>query len=72
MINITKCRDNDGHWYWIPNDELDSFKKELEEITGIDYMDNPDKFDIFIEKYDKYRTLGDPNITPNFFMKNND
>ena len=42
--------------------------KKLEEITGIDYMDNPDKFDNFIEKYDKYRTLGDPNNTPLFFI----
>lgn len=32
-------------------------------------MDCPDKFDAFIDEYDKYRTFGDPNNVPDFFNK---
>lgn len=70
MKNITKLQDGDGHWYWIPDRLLCEFKNDLSEILGMEYMDNPDIFDLFIEKYDKYRTLGDPNLIPNFYKYN--
>lgn len=48
---IEKLQDGDGHWYWIPISEVDRFIIELRELDGIDYMDNPDKFDAFTERY---------------------
>lgn len=68
-MDITKIQDGDCHWYWIPNRLLSEFKNELAEIEGIDYMDNPDAFDDFSEKYDKYRTGGDPDLEPEFFKQ---
>lgn len=68
-MDITKRQDDDSHWYWIPNRLLCEFDNELAEITGIDYMDNPDAFDAFIEKYDKYRTGGDPDLMPDYFKQ---
>jgi len=70
LKNITKIQDNDGHWYWITHNILDEFNLDLYNITGIEYMDNPDAFDIFIDKYDKYRTYGDPDNTPDIFNEN--
>jgi hypothetical protein len=65
--NITKCTDDDGHWYWIPNELLCEFKSDLNKIIGKAYMDCPDEFDSFIDKYDKYMTLGSPDNIPEFF-----
>lgn len=69
LKNITKAQDDDGHWYWIPNRLLAEFNNDLEIISGKMYMDCPDDFEAFIDKYDKYRTLGDPNNMPDFFNK---
>ena len=69
LRNITKAQDDDGHWYWIPNRLLAEFRNELDRISGKMYMDCPDEFDAFIDKYDKYRTLGDPDNMPAFFDK---
>jgi hypothetical protein len=46
---------------------LVEFDNELNRIKGIDYMDNPDAFDDFNEKYDKYRTGGSPDLMPTYF-----
>jgi hypothetical protein len=52
-------QDGDTHWYWIPEDKVALFEKLVEDIIGIDYMDNPDAFDRFSEEFEEYRTLGD-------------
>lgn len=67
LRNIIKIQDDDGHWYWIPGRLLSEFENELEQIISIDYMDNPEGFDSFINKYDRYRTLGSPDNMPDFF-----
>ena len=64
---ITKIQDEDGHWYWIPNDILDNFREDLDNISGKEYMDCPNDFDNFIDNYDVYRTLGDPDNMPDYF-----
>ena len=69
LRNITKAQDTDGHWYWIPNRLLVEFRNELEWITGLEYMDDSDAFDDFSDKYEDYRTLGDPYNMPDFFNK---
>ena len=69
LENIKKAQDSDGHWYWIPKRLLAEFTNELKEITGLEYMDNPDAFDLFSDKYEQYRTLGDPGNMPDFFDK---
>lgn len=66
--DITKTQDDDGHWYWIPNEILDNFQLDLQKISGKDYMDCPDSFDDFSEKYEIFRTLGDPNNMPKIFL----
>ena len=67
IYGIKKIKDDDGHWYWIPNQLVEKFNEDLEEITGIEYMDNPEKIDEFIDKYSHYRTCGDSDIVPDFF-----
>lgn len=63
----TRVQDNDGHWYWISNDKFLQFNKDLEAITGIEYMDNPDAFDKFEEDYGVYATGGAPDLMPDIF-----
>lgn len=67
---ITKLQDDDGHWYWIPDDKLESFKAQLSEIEGKYYMDDPDKFDRFNDEFEVYRTGGDPDLIPEIFKNN--
>lgn len=66
-IDITKCTDDDGHWYWIPNELLCEFKSDLNKIIGKAYMDYPDEFDLFEYKYYEYRTHGSSDNIPEFF-----
>jgi hypothetical protein len=66
---IKKLKDSDGHWYWIPLELLEKFKSDLEKIEGIDYMDDPDAFDLFSETFEAYRTHGDKNLTPEIFKQ---
>lgn len=68
-IDYKKLTDDDGHWYWIPTDLVAEFNEHLGRISGIDYMSAPDDFDEFSEKYEKYRTMGDPENTPDFFKE---
>ena len=67
LKNIIKTQDSDGHWYWIPEKLSTDFINGVEKISGIEYMDDPDAFDLFSGKYEQYRTLGDPNNIPHFF-----
>jgi hypothetical protein len=60
-------QDSDGHWYWIPLSLVDEFENEEEILSGVDYMDNPDAFDDFIDKYEVYRTYGSPDCVPTFY-----
>lgn len=69
-LKVTKIQDNDFHWFWIPNELLSHFKSDLKTITGIGYMDNPEAFDSFIDRYEKYRTGGAPDLTPDIFINN--
>ncbi|WP_456867609.1 hypothetical protein [Galbibacter sp. BG1] len=68
--DIKRLQDGDGHWYWIPLNEVDSFAADLDKIDGKDYMDCPDEYDAFSEKYEKYRTGGSPDLIPDFFNEN--
>jgi len=68
MKGVTKIQDNDGHWYWIPNDLLDGFKDHLSRMSGKYYLDCPDEFDRFDDRYDNFRTLGDPDNVPRFYQ----
>src|SRR5680860_1842452 len=64
---ITKIQDDDFHWYWIPDCILSAFKLDLKAITGKMYLDNPEAFDEFNEKYGQYRTGGAPDLAPDMF-----
>ncbi|MGK6342849.1 hypothetical protein ACMGDK_11455 [Chryseobacterium sp. DT-3] len=64
---IKKLQDDDGHWYWIPNEFVKEFEEHEEFLCGKSYMDCPDEFDDFIEKWDKYRTHGHPDNVPDIF-----
>ena len=72
MKGITKLQDSDGHWYWIPNDKVQFFKNDLDVISGIEYMDNPQRFDDFNEDYGHFATGGDENLKPDFFKSSNE
>lgn len=64
---IKKLQDNDGHWYWIPKDKVMFFNNDVEAMSILDYMDDPERFDAFEEDYGKYATGGSPD-----FFKNTD
>lgn len=69
FASTTRLQDHDGHWYWIPDSEVVAFNTHLENLEGKDYMDDPDSYDLFSDKYEKYRTLGDPDNMPDYFSK---
>jgi hypothetical protein len=48
-IPVKAIEDSDGHWYLVPNEEVDQFSKDLENEKLID----PREFD---DKYGQYRT----------------
>ena len=64
---VTTRIKRNGHWYWIPNEILNEFKDDFQQIKGLMYLDNPRMFDYFVEKYNKYRTFGHPDNMPDFF-----
>lgn len=68
-MEYTKTQDDDCHWYWIPNEQIEDFKTDLSGIAGKDYMESPDAFDTFSQKYEKYRTGGSPDNVPDFFKQ---
>lgn len=55
FIKVKVTRDNDGHWFIIPNEIVNQFNRDLEDE---DFVDSG-KFD---EIYGKYRTGGDINL----------
>ena len=65
--SIKKIQDDDGHWYWLPISETTLFYEYLQKMEGISYSDDPDLVDEFIERFDKYRTGGGPDVVPNHF-----
>lgn len=67
--NIKTLQDHDGDWYWIPNVINKKFNEALKKIEGKEYMDCPDDFDAFNEKYGKYATGGDQYLKPEHFKK---
>ena len=69
MKNILKLQDEEGHFYWIPKNTADQFNDDLEFIIGKDYLDCPNEFNNFIHNYEKYRTLGDRDLIPDFYKK---
>ena len=69
-VGIYKRQDDDGHWFWIPEDEIVEFNIALSKLEGKSYMDCPDDFDNFSEKFEVYRTGGSPEISPNYFHDN--
>ncbi len=69
-IEVIVCQDGDCHWYWIPKTEKQEFDDIEEKTSGIDYMENPDLFEEFISKFEKYATGGSPDLEPNFFKEN--
>lgn len=51
-------RDDDGHWYAVPDVELEAFDELSEKIEGVEYMADPDNFDEFNSRYGVYRIDG--------------
>ena len=51
-------RDEDSHWYLIPDDLLKMFDDAREVLDGLDYMDNTRLFDRFEQKFGEYRVDG--------------
>jgi len=54
LKKVKAVKDDDGHWYVIPNDMLSEFYKELENTEFVDSGE-------FDNKYGNYRTGGDLN-----------
>ncbi len=52
---VKAIQDDSGHWYIIPNELLDSFRKDEEDE---DFVDSGE----FGKKYGKYSTGGDLNL----------
>lgn len=66
-MNIIKLQDNKGHWYWVPTELVEVFIRDRESLSGLDYTQDPRRFDYFIDTYEKYRTHGDPDQVPSIF-----
>ncbi len=66
-IDFQRICEHDGDWYWIPKAILNDFNKDLNEISGIEYMDAPDLFDDFETKYNKFHTGGCKTLAPEYF-----
>lgn len=64
---IHVVKDNEGDWYWIPENKINQFEKDDEELCGLEYMDNPGLFDLFMDNYSHFKTGGDSNIEPDFY-----
>lgn len=56
MIKVKALKDDSGHWYLVPNDLAEAFYFDLQDENMVDTGD-------FDEKYGKYRTGGDINLT---------
>lgn len=54
---VKAVRDDDGHWYVIPNELFNEFNRLLD--THEDDFESQREF---MEKFDKYRTGGDLNL----------
>lgn len=67
MNKIKKLQDCDGHWYWIPLDLVEKFEAYIKNLAGLDYMDDPDLFELFDDNFAEFRTLGDPDNMPEYF-----
>ncbi|MBS9773810.1 MAG: hypothetical protein KGV59_01455 [Tenacibaculum sp.] len=70
-IFVKKLQDSDCHWYWIPKNLVEDFNNENDYLSDKFYVENASMFDDFITKYDKYRTGGCPNNTPEIFKNKN-
>lgn len=44
-------RDDDGHWYAVPLADVGAFDALMEKIDGVEYMDLPDAFDEFNNRF---------------------
>lgn len=44
-------RDDDCHWYAVPLADVEAFDALMERIEGVDYMENPDAFDEFNNRF---------------------
>lgn len=51
-------QDGDCHWYFIPSEEVEEFDRLLQATEGKDYMDAPDEYDEFNDKFSEYQTGG--------------
>ena len=68
MENITKVEDHECDWYWIPNDILEDFKKDSNNLAGKSYLEAEELHDSFISKYGQYATGGGKDNIPDAFM----
>ncbi len=66
---VKKLTDDDGHWYWIPEDKAEEFKSDLEALPELDVDDEStyEAVGAFEIKYDDYRTGGSPDSVPAAF-----
>lgn len=55
LRKVTATRDNDGHWFIIPSEQLQLFREGLHDAEKID------DYGAFEESFSKYRTNGDLN-----------
>lgn len=60
---------HEGDWFWIPSDKVEVFSEMSKLIEGITYMDKPDVFDDFENKFGHYRTGGDKGNMPSYFKQ---
>ena len=54
-------RDDDCHWYLVPEDKIMDFDALLDRLPG-DYLDAPELFNKFEEEFGEYRIDGYYNI----------
>lgn len=51
-------RDDDCHWYLVPESQLEAFDAAMEKIEGEEYLDAADDFDAFELEFGEFRIDG--------------
>jgi len=60
---VIVCTDLDSHWYWIPKEAHEDFQTVVSAIEA----ETPGAADLLSERYEIYRTGGDPSLKPEIF-----
>ena len=67
LENVNVVQDNDCHWYWILDSDLKEFNTMINLLDDKEYLDCPELFDMFVDKYSKFQTGGSPDNEPEYF-----